>query len=199
MQSMKDMKVVKEHFPCIARFWDETRWSVLIDERIQEKKSSKGFLTGITLNVFMIGLVSFLTDASSEIIYPLMPAFLALASVGHGVAPALLIGILEGFAETASALLKLAGGIWTDRVRRKKPLILAGYGISSVFRPLVGLAAHAQAPLPVHRTARRGDDIKEHGSTCALSTSPRSAGRTRCACSRKCERRAASSVTLTRP
>ena len=160
MQSMKDMKVVKEHFPCIARFWDETRWSVLIDERIQEKKSGKGFLTGITLNVFMIGLVSFLTDASSEIIYPLMPAFLALASVGHGVAPALLIGILEGFAETASALLKLAGGIWTDRVRRKKPLILAGYGISSVFRPLVGLATAWWQPVVLRVIDRVGKGIR---------------------------------------
>jgi len=132
----------------------------LIDERIQEKKSGKGFLTGITLNVFMIGLVSFLTDASSEIIYPLMPAFLALASVGHGVAPALLIGILEGFAETASALLKLAGGIWTDRVRRKKPLILAGYGISSVFRPLVGLATAWWQPVVLRVIDRVGKGIR---------------------------------------
>src|ERR1700738_3924414 len=88
---------------------------------------------GLGQNVDALAAVSFLTDVSSEMIYPLLPVFLTTvlgASAGF-------IGAIEGAAESVAALLKLASGWWSDRVRRRKPLIVAGYTIASVFRPLV--------------------------------------------------------------
>src|SRR5687767_2794575 len=84
-------------------------------------------------NVYALSAVSFFTDASSEMIYPLLPVFLTKtlnASVSS-------LGVIEGAAETTAALLKLASGWWSDRVRRRKPLIVAGYGIASAVRPLI--------------------------------------------------------------
>jgi len=87
--------------------------------------------------VLALGWVSLLTDLSSEMIYPLLPAFLA-SVLGAG---AVALGAIEGVAETTASVLKVASGFWSDRVRRRKPLVLAGYGLSGACRPLIGLAA----------------------------------------------------------
>ncbi|HEY5765246.1 MAG TPA: MFS transporter, partial [Candidatus Deferrimicrobiaceae bacterium] len=88
-------------------------------------------------NVVALGLVSLFTDLSSEMIYPLLPLFLT-ATLGAGPA---VLGAIEGVAETAASLLKLFSGAWSDRLGKRKPLVLAGYGLSSIMRPLMGLAA----------------------------------------------------------
>jgi MFS family permease len=87
--------------------------------------------------VIALGLVSFFTDFSSEMIYPLLPLFLG-SVLGAG---ALALGLIEGIAESTAAVLKLFSGIWTDRSRRRKPLIVFGYGLAGAVRPLIGLAA----------------------------------------------------------
>lgn len=119
-------------------------------------------LRGISGNVLILGLVSFLTDVSSEMIYPLLPLFLT-AVLGAGPA---LLGAIEGVAESTAALLKLVSGIWSDRVRRRKPLVLAGYGISALARPLVALATGPLAVLVIRFADRIGKGIR---------TSPRDA------------------------
>ncbi len=86
--------------------------------------------------VIALSLVSLLTDVSSEMIYPLIPTFLATV-LG---ASALSVGAIEGTAESVAALLKYASGWWSDRVKRRKPLVVAGYLIASCLRPLIGLA-----------------------------------------------------------
>lgn len=86
--------------------------------------------------VVALSLVSLLTDVSSEMIYPLIPTFLATV-LG---ASALSVGAIEGTAESVAALLKYASGWWSDRVKRRKPLVVAGYLIASCLRPLIGLA-----------------------------------------------------------
>ncbi len=83
-----------------------------------------------------LGWVSFLTDISSEMIVPLLPAFLATLS---GV-PAMALGWIEGVAETTASFVKILSGKWADRAKAKKPLVLVGYGLSSLARPLIGLA-----------------------------------------------------------
>src|SRR3972149_5619402 len=88
-------------------------------------------------NVIALGLVSLFTDLSSEMIYPLLPVFL---TVTLGAGPAIL-GIIEGIAEATASLLKLFSGAWSDRLGKKKPLVVGGYLLSSVARPLMGLAA----------------------------------------------------------
>jgi len=86
--------------------------------------------------VIALSLVSLLTDVSSEMIYPLVPTFLATV-LG---ASALSVGAIEGTAESVAALLKYASGWWSDRLTRRKPLVVAGYLIASCLRPLIGLA-----------------------------------------------------------
>ena len=83
-----------------------------------------------------LGLVSLLTDASSEMIYPLLPAFLTGPLKGG---PAFL-GLVEGAAEAVASVLKIVSGRLSDRLPRRKPLVVAGYALSSVVRPLMAVA-----------------------------------------------------------
>lgn len=106
--------------------------------------------------VIALGAVSLLTDLSSEMIYPLLPVFLTTVL---GAGP-LAIGAIEGAAESVAALLKLASGWWSDRMPRRKPLVLAGYGIASLVRPLVGLAQGVGQVLAVRLVDRAGKGIR---------------------------------------
>ena len=107
-------------------------------------------------NVISLAAVSFLTDVSSEMIYPLLPIFLT-SVLG---ANASFIGAIEGAAETTAALLKLASGWWSDRVRRRKPLVLLGYAIASTMRPLVAIATSAAQVLVIRVSDRVGKGIR---------------------------------------
>ncbi len=86
--------------------------------------------------VIALGTVSFLTDLSSEMIYPLLPLFLA-SVLGAG---AVALGAIEGVAESTAAVLKIVSGIWTDRTGKRKRFIVAGYSLAGAARPLIGLA-----------------------------------------------------------
>jgi len=107
-------------------------------------------------NVLALAAVSFLTDASSEIIAPLLPLFL-VGTLGTSVR---MVGLIEGAAEAVAALLKLASGWWSDRVARRKPLIVAGYSIASVVRPLVALAQSGSQVLAIRLVDRVGKGIR---------------------------------------
>ncbi|MCE2901222.1 MAG: MFS transporter [Gemmatimonas sp.] len=107
-------------------------------------------------NVLALSAVSFLTDASSEIIAPLLPLFL-VGTLGTSVK---MVGIIEGGAEAVASLLKLLSGWWSDRVARRKPLIVAGYTIASLVRPLVALAQSGTQVLLIRLTDRVGKGIR---------------------------------------
>ncbi|HEY0671351.1 MAG TPA: MFS transporter [Longimicrobiales bacterium] len=103
-----------------------------------------------------LGIVSLLTDMSSEMIYPLLPIFLTQAL---GASPAFL-GIVEGVAETTSSMLKLASGWFSDRIGRRKPLVLAGYGLASIARPLIAVARAPWHVLAIRFTDRIGKGVR---------------------------------------
>ncbi len=111
---------------------------------------------GITRNVLILGIVSFLTDVSSEMIYPLLPTFLTTVL---GASPAFL-GLIEGAAESTAAFVKLVSGAWADRVRDRAKLVLAGYSLSSFARPLIAATTSAGAVLVVRVTDRIGKGIR---------------------------------------
>jgi MFS family permease len=121
-----------------------------------------GLFSGIPANVLILGLVSFLTDVSSEMIYPLLPLFVATLPGGS----AAFLGLIEGAAETTAALLKLASGSYSDRIRSRKGLVLAGYGVSALARPLIALATSPLGVLLVRMSDRVGKGVR---------TSPRDA------------------------
>jgi MFS family permease len=106
--------------------------------------------------VVALGAVSLLTDLSSEMIYPLLPVFL---STVLGAGP-LVIGAIEGAAESVAALLKLASGWWSDRLPRRKPLVIVGYGLASIVRPLIGLAQNVGQVLMIRLADRAGKGIR---------------------------------------
>jgi len=112
--------------------------------------------TRLSRNVYALTVVSFFTDVSSEMIYPLLPAFL---TVVLGVSASFL-GAIEGAAESTAALLKLASGWWSDRVQRRKPLVVAGYTIASIMRPLVAIAQSAAQVLVIRLSDRVGKGIR---------------------------------------
>jgi MFS family permease len=107
-------------------------------------------------NVIALGLVSFFTDVSSEMIYPLLPLFLTI-TLGASVS---FVGAIEGAAESTAALLKLASGWWSDRVHRRKPLVLAGYTIASITRPLIAIATSASQVLVIRIGDRVGKGLR---------------------------------------
>lgn len=107
-------------------------------------------------NVRVLAFVSFLTDVSSELVYPLLPIFL---STVLGVSAAGL-GVIEGFAESASSLLRLPAGWWSDRTQRRKPLVVMGYTLAALARPLIGLAQSAGQVLAIRVTDRFGKGIR---------------------------------------
>jgi MFS family permease len=122
-----------------------------------------------------LGWVSLLTDASSEMIYPLLPAFVTRVLAAG---PALL-GLIEGVAEATASLVKLASGWVSDRLPRRKPLVLAGYGLSSVSRPLIGLATAPWHVLLVRFADRFGKGTRgaPRDALVADVTSPQTRGR----------------------
>ncbi len=115
-----------------------------------------GRYRGLPRNVFAIGLVSLLNDASSEIIYPLLPIFLA-SSLG---ASARTIGTIEGLAESISSLLKLFAGYLSDRLEKRKFLVVAGYSVASIARPLLAFAQTWTQVLAIRLTDRIGKGIR---------------------------------------
>src|SRR5438093_13740615 len=92
-------------------------------------------LRGVSRNVFVLGLVSLFGDVSSEMVVPLLPAF--LVALGGGAEA---LGIIEGAAEATASLFKYVSGRWADRARRLLPLAVAGYAIAGAVRPLLALA-----------------------------------------------------------
>lgn len=96
----------------------------------------------IPRTVLTLGLVSMFMDISSEIIHALLPLFLTV-TLGVSVA---LVGIIDGTAEATASITKLFSGYLSDRIGRRKPLILIGYGLGALSKPLFALAG---SPVPV--------------------------------------------------
>lgn len=111
----------------------------------------------LSKNVKALGVVSFLNDASSDMIYPLIPIF--LTKVLGASLP--MVGLIEGVAESTASLLKVFSGWLSDKLRRRKPLTVIGYSLSAVSKPLL---AFAQAPwhvLLVRFSDRFGKGIRQ--------------------------------------
>lgn len=87
--------------------------------------------------VVLLGFVSLLMDLGTELAHSLLPGLL----VGTLGASVVLVGLIDGVAETTASLLKVVSGVWSDRLGRRKPLAVAGYGLSALVRPLFALAA----------------------------------------------------------
>lgn len=107
-------------------------------------------------NVFAAGMVSLFNDASSEMIYPLLPLFLTgVLNASKGA-----LGWVEGVAETTASLLKVASGLWSDRFRDRKAPMYVGYGLSLLARPFIALAGSWSQVLGARVLDRTGKGIR---------------------------------------
>ncbi|MHB8168436.1 MAG: MFS transporter [Thermoleophilia bacterium] len=111
---------------------------------------------GISRNVFILGITSFLTDLSTEMIYPLVPLFLT-SVLG---APFFVVGLIEGIAESTASVLKIFSGWLSDRMRRRLPLTMLGYSISALAKPLLASATIWPAVLVLRFGDRLGKGIR---------------------------------------
>ena len=106
--------------------------------------------------VWALGLVSLFMDVSSEMIHGLLPVFLVGAL---GVTP-LVVGLIDGVAEAVVYITKLFSGVWSDRIGRRKPLLLWGYGLAALSKPLFPLASSAWLVLGARLFDRFGKGIR---------------------------------------
>ena len=111
---------------------------------------------GLPRNVFALSLVSLLNDTSSEIIYPLLPAFLFLTL---GATP-FAIGLIEGFAESIASILKLFSGYLSDKFGNRKLPVFFGYSLAAVTRPFLAFVTSWPQVLVVRMTDRVGKGIR---------------------------------------
>jgi MFS family permease len=113
-------------------------------------------MLGLSPNVFFLGVVSFLTDVSSELIFTLLPLFLSNV-LG---APTAIIGFIEGVAESTASLLKIFSGWLSDRLGKRKILAIIGYGLSTLTKPFMYIASTWGLVLGVRFADRLGKGIR---------------------------------------
>jgi MFS family permease len=114
------------------------------------------FFMGFTGNIVVVGFVSLLTDISSEIAYPLLPLFLTVV-LG---APASAVGIIEGIAESTASIVKLFSGWLSDKLGKRKALMVAGYSISNLVKPVLAVATSWPQVLAVRFADRLGKGVR---------------------------------------
>jgi MFS family permease len=108
-------------------------------------------------NILILGLASFLTDVSSEMVYPLLPLYLTSARIG--ATPAI-VGLIEGLAESTASLLRVFSGYWSDRIRQRKPIAILGYASSTVGKFLLYVSTTWLLVLAGRLTDRFGKGIR---------------------------------------
>ena len=121
---------------------------------------------GISRNVMLLGLVSFFTDVSSDMIVPLLPAF--LSTLGLGV---VFLGWLEGVADSITSLLKLISGWVSDKLQHKKMLVVVGYTLSTVMLPAMALVSLGWQVMALRSADRVGKGIRTAPRDALIATS----------------------------
>lgn len=122
----------------------------------QIKEKSKTTAKNYSANVIWLGIVSLLTDVSSEMIFPILPLFLSAVLKANMA----VIGFIEGLAEGTAAVLKFVSGILADRFKNKKVLTILGYGASALSKPFLAFATVWQHVLIVRVLDRIGKGIR---------------------------------------
>ncbi len=113
-------------------------------------------LAALPRTVWILGLISLVNDAASDLIYPLLPLYLTSVLMAGPRA----LGLIEGIAEASASLLKLVSGVLSDRSGHTRPWIIAGYGLAGLARPLIALASSWPAVLVLRFADRLGKGLR---------------------------------------
>ena len=117
--------------------------------------------------VWLIGFISLVNDTASEMLYPLMPLYLASVLMAGPKA----LGIIEGIAEASSSIFKLISGVIVDRTKKAKPWIVLGYTLASFGRPLIAIANSWVWVLAIRFTDRMGKGMRSSPRDALLAES----------------------------
>ncbi|MHB8375560.1 MAG: MFS transporter [Dehalococcoidia bacterium] len=136
---------------------------------------AKPAVAGVSRNVLLLGLVSFFADISSEMVYPLVPLFLR-STLG---APVIVVGVIEGIAESTASLMKFVFGWMSDKFSRRRPFTAAGYALAAVAKPGLALASAWPWVLLARFVDRTGKGVRTapRDALIAASTSAQTRGR----------------------
>jgi sugar phosphate permease len=124
-------------------------------------------LLSLPRTVWLIGLISFVNDAASEMLYPLMPLYLATVLMAGPKA----LGLIEGIAEATSSIFKLVSGVIVDRTKKTKPWIVIGYFLAGIGRPLIAIANSWTWVLCIRFTDRLGKGLRSSPRDALLAES----------------------------
>ncbi|NJD05162.1 MAG: MFS transporter [Methylococcaceae bacterium] len=124
-------------------------------------------LLALPRTVWLLGWVSLLNDAASDLVYPLLPIYLSSVLLAGPKA----LGLIEGIAETVGSLLKLASGLLADRLARSKPLVVGGYALAAFSRPLIALASVWPVVLALRFMDRVGKGLRSSPRDAMLAAS----------------------------
>ncbi|HUW50504.1 MAG TPA: MFS transporter [Sulfuricella sp.] len=127
-------------------------------------------LFSLPSTVWLLGLVSFFNDSASELVYPLMPLFLASVLMAGPKA----LGIIEGVAEATGSLLKLFAGVLADKMSSTKYWVVGGYSLAALGRPFLALAGSWPVVLVLRFADRVGKGLRSspRDAMLALSAPP---------------------------
>ena len=134
----------------------------ILDEGNEENPSKTTFR-----NIFALGFVSFFTDASTEMVLSLLPVFIVHLP-GSGSA---ILGLIEGVAEFLSYGMRVISGIFSDKMRRRKAIVLVGYGISNLVKPLFAVTNNVFEAMTIRVADRLGKGIRTSPRDALLSES----------------------------
>lgn len=124
-------------------------------------------ILALPTTVWLLGLISLMNDSASELIYPLVPLYLASVLMAGPRA----LGIIEGIAEATSSLLKLFAGVLADKTASTKPWVVGGYSLAAVARPLMAFAASWPAVLALRFADRVGKGLRTSPRDALLASS----------------------------
>ena len=133
--------------------------------RVDKKSAEESSL--FFRNVLALGLVSFFTDISSEMVFSLLPTFI-LELPGSSVS---ILGVIEGIAEDLSYSLRAISGFISDRFRRRKLIVLIGYAFSNIVKPLFAVAQSVMDALVIRVSDRIGKAVRTAPRDALLSES----------------------------
>lgn len=132
---------------------------------MEENEDKKIF--GLSRNVISMGVVSFFNDLSSDMIFPFIPIFLTNV-LG---APVSFVGFVEGFADATASILKVFAGGFSDKFKKRKPFIIAGYSLSAIAKPLLAFAYYPWHVFVVRFLDRVGKGTRDAPRDALLSLS----------------------------
>ncbi len=125
------------------------------NESNEKTGQKQKMVLGVSIPVFIMGLVSFFTDVSSEMIQAILPLF--IVSIGGTV---LILGLISGVTTALSNIMKGLSGWLSDKINKRKPFVVAGYSISNLSKPFIGFSPSWQYILGLKATDRFGKGLR---------------------------------------